>query len=92
MAILGWMFWRTDARYQPGKLVGAFIFFYGIFRFAVEFVREPDAQLTEFAAATGLHMGQWLTVPMIVGGAYLMATAKRRRVRVEPTLGSASVA
>jgi len=92
MAILAWMFWRTQARYEPGKLVGAFIFFYGIFRFAIEFVREPDSQLVEFAAATGLHMGQWLTVPMIVGGVYLMATAKKRRVRVESTLGSASVA
>ena len=90
--ILWAMFWRSDARYQPGKLVGAFIFFYGIFRFGVEFVREPDAQLTEFAATTGLHMGQWLTVPMIVGGIYLMATAKKRRVRIEPTVGTASVA
>jgi phosphatidylglycerol:prolipoprotein diacylglycerol transferase len=92
MAILWFMFWRTEARYQPGKLVGAFIFFYGIFRFAVEFVREPDAQLTAFAAATGLHMGQWLTIPMILGGIYLMATANGRRVRVEPTVGTASVA
>ena len=90
--ILWAMFWRSDARYQPGKLVGAFIFFYGIFRFGVEFVREPDAQLTEFATTTGLHMGQWLTVPMIVGGIYLMATAKKRRVRIEPTVGTASVA
>jgi phosphatidylglycerol:prolipoprotein diacylglycerol transferase len=92
MIILGLMFWRSQARYEPGKLVGAFIFFYGIFRFGVEFVREPDAQLTEFAEATGLHMGQWLTLPMILGGIYLMATAGRRRVRVEPTLGSESVA
>ncbi len=92
MAILGFMFWRTKARYEPGKLVGAFIFFYGIFRFGVEFVREPDSQLAGFAAATGLHMGQWLTVPMIVGGLYLMATANKRRVRVEPIAGSQSVA
>ncbi len=91
-AILAAMFWKSDARYQPGKLVGAFILFYGLFRFAIEFVREPDAQLVGFAAQTGLHMGQWLSLPMIVGGAYLMATAKRRRVRIEPTLGSASVA
>jgi len=90
--ILAWLFWRTEARYQPGKLVGAFIFFYGLFRFAVEFVREPDQQLVEFAQATGLHMGQWLSVPMILGGLYLMLTAKKRRVRVEPTMGSASVA
>jgi phosphatidylglycerol:prolipoprotein diacylglycerol transferase len=91
-AILWWMFWKTEARYQPGKLVGAFILFYGLFRFAVEFVREPDSQLVEFAQATGLHMGQWLSLPMIAGGLYLMMTAARRRVRVEPTLGSASVA
>jgi phosphatidylglycerol:prolipoprotein diacylglycerol transferase len=91
-AILWWMFWKTEARYQPGKLVGAFIFFYGLFRFAIEFVREPDAQLVEFAQATGLHMGQWLSLPMVLGGLYLMVTAKKRRVRVEPTLGSASVA
>ncbi|HJS41349.1 MAG TPA: prolipoprotein diacylglyceryl transferase [Sphingomicrobium sp.] len=90
--ILWWMFWRTEARYQPGKLVGAFIFFYGLFRFAVEFVREPDAQLVEFAQATGLHMGQWLSLPMVLAGLYLMLTAKKRRVRVEPTVGSASVA
>jgi phosphatidylglycerol---prolipoprotein diacylglyceryl transferase len=91
-AILWFMFWKTDARYQPGRLVGAFIFFYGIFRFAVEFVREPDAQLVGFAASTGLHMGQWLSVPMIIGGLYLIVSAPKRRVRVEPTVGTASVA
>ena len=90
--ILWFMFWRSQARYEPGKLVGAFIFFYGIFRFGVEFVREPDSQLLKFAQDTGLHMGQWLTLPMIIGGLYLMATAKKRRERVEPIAGSASVA
>jgi phosphatidylglycerol:prolipoprotein diacylglycerol transferase len=91
-AILWWLFWRTDARYQPGKLVGAFIFFYGLFRFAVEFVREPDAQLVDFVRDTGLHMGQWLSLPMILGGAWLMWTAKSRRHRVEPFAGTQSVA
>ena len=91
-AILWTMFWKTQARYEPGKLVGAFIFFYGIFRFGIEYVREPDAQLAGFAQATGLHMGQWLSLPMILGGLYLMLTAKKRRVRVEPTFGTASVA
>jgi phosphatidylglycerol---prolipoprotein diacylglyceryl transferase len=90
--ILAWMFWRTRARYEPGKLVGAFILFYGIFRFGVEFIREPDSQLVGFAQATGLHMGQWLSLPMIVGGLYLMATAAGRRQRVEPVAGAESVA
>ena len=91
-AILWVMFWKSQARYQPGKLVGAFIFFYGSFRFGLEFIREPDAQLSRFAEVTHLHMGQWLSLPMILGGLYLMATAARRRVRVEPTGGTASVA
>ena len=91
-SILAFMFWRTKARYEPGKLVGAFIFFYGIFRFGIEFIREPDSQLVKFAQMTHLHMGQWLSLPMILGGLYLMATAKKRRVRVEPIAGTESVA
>lgn len=91
-AILAYLFWRTKARYEPGKLVGAFILFYGLFRFAIEFIREPDSQLVEFAQATGLHMGQWLSLPMILGGLYLMITAKGRRERIEPVAGTESVA
>ena len=91
-AILAGMFWKSQARYEPGKLVGAFTFFYGLFRFLIEFVREPDAQLVVFAQSTGLHMGQWLSLPMIILGAWLMWTAKGRRQRVEPTVGTESVA
>lgn len=90
-AILAWMFWKTEARYQPGKLVGTFGILYGSFRFLVEFVREPDPQLNAFTQATGLHMGQWLSLPLIIGGIWLVWTAKGRRVRVDPILGSASV-
>jgi phosphatidylglycerol:prolipoprotein diacylglycerol transferase len=92
-AILWFAFWRTKARYQPGKLVGLFVLGYGVARFIVEFFREPDAQFRgTFIEATGIHMGQWLCVPMIVGGLYLVLTAPARRVRVEPIAGGESVA
>jgi phosphatidylglycerol:prolipoprotein diacylglycerol transferase len=91
-AILAWMFWKTRARYEPGRLVGAFLLFYGLFRFGVEFIREPDSQLAQFARMTGLHMGQWLCVPMILGGLYFLLTAKGRRQRVESIAGTESVA
>jgi len=91
-AILWVAFWKTKARYEPGKLVGIFLLGYGSFRFFVEYFREADAQLMEFAEKTHLHMGQWLCIPMILGGIYLIATAKARRVRVESTAGTASVA
>ena len=72
------LFWRTNARFRPGLLTGVFVAGYGLARFTVEFFREPDAQLQEFAMRTGLSMGQWLTVPMIVLGLVLVAIALKR--------------
>ena len=84
--VLWFMFWKTRARYQPGRLVGAFLLVYGLSRFVVEFFREADAHLVEFAQATHLHMGQWLSLPMILGGLYLVLTAGRRGDRVRAVL------
>ena len=86
--VLWVMFWKTRARYQPGKLVGAFILVYGISRFLVELVRQPDPGLENLS--WGLSMGQTLSVPMILGGIYLVATAKRRAERVRPVPGDDS--
>jgi phosphatidylglycerol---prolipoprotein diacylglyceryl transferase len=88
--ILWFLFWKTDARYQPGKLVGTFLLGYGLARFTVEYFRQPDLGLENLS--WGLSMGQTLTVPMILGGAYLIATAKGRRQRVESVAGTESVA
>jgi len=89
---LSFLFWKTDARYQPGKLVGAGLLVYGFSRFTVEFFRQPDAQLTWLVEQSGFSMGQWLTVPMILLGAWLVYTAKGRRARVEAVAGDKSVA
>jgi phosphatidylglycerol:prolipoprotein diacylglycerol transferase len=88
--ILWFLFWKTDARYQPGRLVGTFIFVYGVSRFLVEMVRQPDEGLENLS--WGLTMGQTLTLPMIIGGVYLIATSRGRRQRVEPVAGPDSVA
>ncbi|WP_277970044.1 prolipoprotein diacylglyceryl transferase [Sphingomonas echinoides] len=91
-AILWFAFWRTKARYEPGRLVGLFLVGYGLARFTVEFFREPDSQFSGTFFATTIHMGQVLTLPMIIGGLYLVATAKGRRQRVVPIAGDKSVA
>ena len=64
----------------------------GVSRFTVEFFREPDVQRMWVVDSTGLSMGQWLTVPMILIGVWLVATAKKRRQRVEPIAGPDAVA
>jgi phosphatidylglycerol:prolipoprotein diacylglycerol transferase len=89
-AILAFLFWRTDARYKPGLLTGVFVLGYGLSRFFVEFFRQPDVGLENLS--WGLTMGQTLTVPMILAGLYLIATANGRRQRVEPIAGAESVA
>jgi phosphatidylglycerol:prolipoprotein diacylglycerol transferase len=73
------LFWKTRARWRTGFLVGVFTLGYGVSRFVVEWFREPDAQLEQFAQRTGLSMGQWLTVPMILIGLFLIARALARR-------------
>ena len=63
----------------PGLLVGVFTTMIASGRFVVEFFREPDAQLSEFALRTGLSMGQWLTIPLILAGLALVAWALSRK-------------
>ena len=86
--ILWYAFWHTRARNQPGKLVGIFLLGYGIARFGVEFFREADAQFEGTFLYTTLHMGQILTLPMILGGIYLIATARSREERRRPLAGA----
>ncbi|NQZ47822.1 MAG: prolipoprotein diacylglyceryl transferase [Erythrobacter sp.] len=74
------LFWTTKARYRPGLLVGIFTLGIGLARFVNEFFREPDAQLADFAIQTGLSMGQWLTLPLILTGLIVTLYA----VRSEP--------
>ena len=74
-AVLAYLFWRTSARLRPGMLAGTFLVGYGLSRFFVELFRQPDLGLENLS--WGLTMGQTLTVPMIVGGAYLIARAAR---------------
>lgn len=70
--------WWFSARPRPRMAVsGMFLIFYGVFRFLVEFVREPDPQLG-YLAFDWLTMGQVLSTPMIVAGAALMFIAYRR--------------
>ena len=57
---------------------GLFLLMYGLFRFAVEFVRVPDSHLG-YLALDWLTMGQILTLPMIILGSILIAMSYKRR-------------
>ena len=73
------LFWLTRARYRPGLLAGVFTIGMGAARFINEFFREPDQQLADFALRTGLSMGQWLTIPLILTGLIVVLYALRKK-------------
>jgi phosphatidylglycerol:prolipoprotein diacylglycerol transferase len=72
--VLLWLYARH--RRAPGQVAAAFLFGYGVLRFAAEFFREPDAFLG--LLSLGMSMGQWLCVPMILCGAGLWLWASRQ--------------
>jgi phosphatidylglycerol:prolipoprotein diacylglycerol transferase len=73
--------WLYSRKPRPRYAVsGLFALLYGLFRFAVEFVREPDVQLG-YLAFGWLTMGQVLSIPLIVVGIVLLALS-----RSSPTL------
>ena len=61
-----------------GAISGLFLIGYGLARFIVEFVREPDQQLG-YIAFGWLTQGQLLTIPMILLGVLFMWQAYHRR-------------
>jgi len=68
--IIVWVY--TNKPRLLGKPSGLFLILYGVARFGVEFVREPDAHLGPVAFGW-LTMGQLLTLPMILIGSLLFA-------------------
>ena len=85
-ALLIYMAWRRGALKYEGLIGGTFLTGYGLARFVVEFVRQPDAQfvspgnrlgLAWHVGGWGLTMGQLLSLPMIAIGIYFIARANR---------------
>ena len=68
------LFWRKNP--PRGAISGMFLLFYGLFRFLVEFVRQPDSQLGLYFQE--VSMGQILSTPMIIIGALMIWVAYKR--------------
>ena len=80
-----WAVWRAGWLARPGRVTGLFIAGYGLTRFAVEFVRQPDAQFVSAGnplglawqiGGWGLTQGQALSLPMVAVGLWLLLRAR----------------
>lgn len=70
------LWWYSAKPRSRGAVSAWFLIGYGVFRFAVEFTREPDSFLG--LLAFNLSLGQWLSLPMIIAGIALLIWARRR--------------
>jgi len=75
LIILRILFTKTSLRHKPGFLCGIFIGLYGVFRFGIEYFREPDSFLG--LLWMDFSMGQFLCLPMILVGLGLVIRAQR---------------
>lgn len=75
-AIIFYMYWKTPARKHHGLIFGVFLVLLWSVRFVVEFVKESQGGFE--GEHPILLTGQWLSIPFILAGFYLIFTAKNR--------------
>ena len=82
MGIFFILVYYFKALQKPGTIFGSFLLGYGLIRFFIEFVREPDSffvteknplgHIIQISTNLGFSMGQVLCVPMIIVGFWLI--------------------
>ncbi|MBK8133525.1 MAG: prolipoprotein diacylglyceryl transferase [Gammaproteobacteria bacterium] len=74
LVLFALLFWFSRRQRPTGAVGGLFLTLYGLFRFLVEFVREPDRNIG-FDLFDWLTRGQLLSLPMILAGLLLIGWA-----------------
>jgi len=80
--VLFTILWAASAKpRQRFTLAALFLLFYGIFRFSVEFLRQPDPQMG-YVLFGWVTQGQILSLPMILGGGIALVYLSLRKNKV----------
>ncbi|MBZ0326990.1 MAG: prolipoprotein diacylglyceryl transferase [Altibacter sp.] len=77
--VLWLAYWKTEKRNWLGYLFGLFLVLLWSVRFLVEFVKESQGGF-ESALGQSLSTGQWLSIPFILIGVYMMFRASKKKV------------
>ncbi len=76
--ILWYVYWKTDKKNVLGYIFGLFLVLLWSVRFLVEFVKEAQVDTrSEWA----LNTGQWLSIPLILVGIYLMVRSNKKTIK-----------
>lgn len=73
-----YLYWKTERRKQTGYIFGVFLILLFTVRFLAESVKESQGG---FESALGLlSTGQWLSIPFIIAGIYIMWKASKKPI------------
>lgn len=72
--LLMYMYWKTNVKNKPGILLGTFFILIFTSRFLIEFIKEDQEA---FEAGMALNMGQWLSIPLVLLGIFLVVRGIR---------------
>lgn len=70
-----WLWWYSSRPRGRGAVSGMFLVGYGLCRFLAEYFRTPDEGI--FGLSYVVSMGQWLSLPMVAAGLWLLLRAGR---------------
>ena len=74
--ILMFLYWKTKAAQKQGLLLGVFLILLWSVRFVVEYVKGSQGGIEKIAGLEILSTGQWLSIPFVIAGIYLVYSAK----------------
>lgn len=75
--ILYFLYWKTDARLKRGYIFGVFLILLWTVRFIAEFVKGSQGGFEEFPIFNALSTGQWLSIPFVLAGIYIVVKSKK---------------
>ena len=79
-AVTMYLFWKTDAKKKQGLLIGIAMIMIFLSRFFIEYIKEVQvASELQMRESTGLILGQWLSIPFVIWGIWLVWNALRKK-------------
>ena len=76
LLLFAFLWWYSSRPRPVGAVSAMFLIGYGVLRFVAEFARQPDAFLG--LLGLGMTMGQWLSLPMVAIGVWLLHASRRQ--------------
>ncbi len=73
--VMLYMYWKTKAKDYQGLIFGVFFTLVFSARFFIEFIKEPQEA---FEKGMSLDMGQWLSIPFVLAGIFLIILALKK--------------